>query len=58
MRFCAYVVLIVLPGVLNLSGCRSTPAAEGSRFRLPVFAAPQQWEPEIDDTPADAPPGL
>lgn len=53
MRFWA-VVAIVLPGLLGSAGCTGT--REPVRLDLPGFGAPEQWEPELERTAAEAPP--
>lgn len=55
MRFSAVVAIVVLPGLLSLVGC-SGPPTDGSRFGLPAFGVPDQWEPDIERKAADTPP--
>lgn len=55
MRVFAVIAIVVVPGLLSLAGC-SGPPTDGSRFRLPVFDAPEQWEPDLGDSADDAPP--
>lgn len=52
MRF-FLALLIVLPTLMSSTGC-SGPPTEGGGLSLPTFQAPEQWEPEIAETPADS----
>jgi hypothetical protein len=55
MRFSAVIAIVVLPGLLGLSGC-SGSRSEMLHFGMPGFGAPDQWEPELAREAVEASP--